>query len=63
MGKLWAYPLSLGFLGAFIIYQGYRYTHTHAVSLILLTVFDLIVAYLIWHEYQLRKHIHAAHDA
>jgi uncharacterized membrane protein len=61
-GKLWAYPLSLWFLGAFIVYQFYRYTHTHSVSLILLTVFDLFVVYLIWREYQMHKRIYVSHD-
>jgi uncharacterized membrane protein len=58
LGRLWAYPLSLWFLAAFIIYQGYRYTHTHSILLVLLTVVDLAVAYLIWREYQSRKQIH-----
>jgi uncharacterized membrane protein len=62
-GKLWAYPLSLWFLGAFIVYQCYRYTHTHSVWLILLTVFDLAVVYLIWREYQLHKRIYVSHQA
>jgi uncharacterized membrane protein len=53
--KLWAYPLSLWFLGAFIVYQCYRFTHTHSIWLVLLTVFDLVVAFLIWREYQWRK--------
>lgn len=53
--RLWAYPLSLWFLGAFIVYQYYRYTHTHSMWLVLLTVFDLVVVFLIWREYQWRK--------
>ncbi len=56
--KLWAYPLSLWFLGVFIAYQCYRYTHTHSIWLVLLTVFDLVVVFLIWREYQWRKHTH-----
>ena len=56
--KLWAYPLSLWFLGAFIVYQCYRYLHTHSISLVLLTVFDLAVVFLIWREYQSRRQIH-----
>ena len=51
-GKLWAYPISLWFLAGFIVYQCYRYVHTHSVWLVLLTIFDLIVAFLIWHEYR-----------
>ncbi len=58
-GKLWAYPTSLWFLAAFIVYQIYRYTYTHSIWLILLTIVDLIVAFLIWHEYQSRKRLYA----
>jgi uncharacterized membrane protein len=58
-GKLWAYPTSLWFLAAFIVYQCYRYAHTHSIWLVLLTIVDLIVAFLIWHEYQSRKQLHA----
>jgi uncharacterized membrane protein len=56
--KLWAYPTSLVVLGAFIAYQGYRYTHTHSIGLIVLTVFDLVVIGLVWHEWRiLRGHM------
>ena len=58
LGRLWAYPLSLWFLAAFIVYQCYRYMHTHSTSLVLLTVFDLAVAFLIWREYRSRKQIY-----
>ncbi|MCX7008258.1 MAG: DUF2127 domain-containing protein [Kiritimatiellaeota bacterium] len=54
-GRLWVFPLSLVFLGTFIVYQVYRYTHTHALSLIFLTVMDLIVMFLVWREYAARK--------
>jgi uncharacterized membrane protein len=53
--RLWAYPAALWFLTGFIVYQCYRYTHTHSVALVLLTGFDVIVALLTWHEYQSRK--------
>lgn len=52
------YPLSLIALGAFIVYQLYRYSYTQSFGLILLTVFDLIVIVLVWHEWRLlRKHL------
>jgi uncharacterized membrane protein len=51
--KLWAYPASLLVLGLFIAYQLYRFSYTHSVGLIVLTVFDVIVMELIWHEYRL----------
>ena len=56
--KLWAYPASLLVLGLFIVYQLYRFSYTHGVGLIVLTVFDVIVMGLIWHEYQMvRRHL------
>ncbi len=53
--RLWSYPVSLWFLATFIAYQAYRFFFTHSLWMIALTIVDLIVAYLIWHEYQARK--------
>ena len=50
--KLWAYPAALVVLGLFMAYQVYRVTVAHSVFLTLLTLFDVIVVWLIWHEYQ-----------
>jgi uncharacterized membrane protein len=56
--KLWAYPASFVVFGAFIAYQLYRYSFTHDVGLILLSIFDLFVIALAIHEYRLlRKHL------
>ena len=56
--KLWAYPASFAVFGAFIAYQLYRFTFTHDIVLILLSIFDLFVIYLAVHEYRLlRKHL------
>ena len=54
--KLWAYPASLVVLGLFILYQIYRFFYTQSLGLIVLTVFDLFVMVLIWHEYRLMRH-------
>jgi uncharacterized membrane protein len=54
-GRLWSYPVSLWFLTVFIAYQIYRFLFTHSLWLIALTIVDLIVAFLIWREYQARK--------
>jgi uncharacterized membrane protein len=40
--KLWAYSVSVVVLGLFIVYQLYRFSYTHGVGLIMLTVFDVI---------------------
>jgi uncharacterized membrane protein len=56
--KLWAYPASLVALGLFIIYQLYRFSYTHGLGLIVLTVFDVFMMGLIWHEFRLvRRHL------
>ena len=56
--KLWAYPASFVVFGLFIAYQLYRYSFTHDVGLILLSIFDLVVIWLAVHEYRLlRKHL------
>jgi uncharacterized membrane protein len=53
--KLWAYPWSLILFSLMIVYQIYRFSYTHSIGLFILTVFDLIVIWLIWHEYKLIK--------
>ena len=56
--KLWAYPASVAVFGLFIAYQLYRYSWTHDLALIALSIFDLFVIYLAVHEYRLlRKHL------
>ena len=55
-GKYWAYPVSLVVLGLFIAYQIYRYSFTHSPALIVLSIFDIFVMGLVWHEYRLVRH-------
>ena len=56
--QLWSYPASLVVLGLFVVYQLYRYLYSQSVGLILLTVLDLVVIGLVWHEYRLvRRHL------
>lgn len=55
--QLWAYPISLVAMAVFIAYQLYRYSHTHAFGLLLLTAFDVLVIALIWHEWRVRQRI------
>jgi uncharacterized membrane protein len=55
MNELWAYPLAIGVFSAFSVYQVYRFTHTHSITLLLLTVFDLLIVYLTWEEYRVEK--------
>ena len=53
--KLWAYPTAIIVFALFIIYQMHRYLYTHSPFLIMLTIFDLFVIYLTWHEYKILK--------
>lgn len=54
--KLWYYPVALVVFALFIVYQLYRFSFTHSIWLILITLLDLIVIGLTWHEYRyLRK--------
>jgi len=56
--KLWAYPASIAVFGGFIAYQLYRFSWTHDIALIALSVFDLFVIALAVHEFRLlRKHL------
>ncbi|MDE2078936.1 MAG: DUF2127 domain-containing protein [Patescibacteria group bacterium] len=49
--RLWYYPTALVVFGLFIVYQLYRYTFTHSIWLLLITVIDLVVIGLTWHEW------------
>jgi len=55
--KLWAYPASLVVMGLFIVYQLYRFSYTHGWGLIVLSVFDIVVIWLIWHEYRVVRRL------
>ena len=50
--KLWAYPASIVVLLLFIAYQVIKYLETHSIALMLLTLFDAALVYLIYHEYR-----------
>ena len=52
--RMWSYPAALGVFSLFVIYQVFKWLQHHSLPLLLLTVFDLVVMWLIWHEYRLR---------
>ena len=52
----WAYPTAMIVFAAFVVYQLHRFTVTHAVLLIPLSLFDFIVIGLIWLEYRRTAH-------
>lgn len=54
----WAYPGAMVAFLLFLAYQLYRYSHTHAPGLLVLSVVDVLVIALTWLEY---KRLRAAH--
>lgn len=53
--KLWAYPLIIGLLLVFIVYQVYRLTYKLSFGLVFLTLFDILVVWLTWREYRIKR--------
>ena len=53
--KAWAYPVSLVVLGLFVLYQFYQIATQHSLVVSAITVFDLIVIYFIYREYQVAR--------
>jgi uncharacterized membrane protein len=55
--KLWAYPASIAVFGLFILYDIYRFSHTHSPFILFLGLLDLLVLWLIWHEYKVVRKV------
>lgn len=55
LNELWAYPPCIAIFSAFCVYQVYRFSHTHSITLLVLTIFDLVIIWLTWREYQAQK--------
>jgi len=52
MNELWAYPATMIVFGAFSVYQMYRFSHTHSIAMLVLTIFDLLLICLTWLEWR-----------
>jgi len=50
--RLWYYPTALVVFSLFVVYQLYRFSHTHSPALLFVTAVDLVVIGLTWHEYR-----------
>jgi uncharacterized membrane protein len=53
--KLWAFPTGLALFGLIILYEIFRFAHTHSVTLAILIPLDMAICYLIWREYGFRR--------
>ena len=49
--RVWAYPAFIVAMIGFIFYQVYRMTFEVTFVLVAITLLDLIVLFLAWHEY------------
>lgn len=58
--QLWAYPFSLITLSLLVIYQIYSIAVKLSIGMILLTLFDLFILWLIWREYGKERRLLAA---
>ncbi len=54
--RLWYYPVALIVFGLFVIYQIYRFSFTYSLWLVVITVVDIVVIGLTWHEYKFLRH-------
>jgi uncharacterized membrane protein len=50
--RRWAYPTAIWAFLLFLLYQLYRYMHTRAPELLVLSVLDVVVITLTWLEYK-----------
>jgi uncharacterized membrane protein len=54
----WAYPSAIAAFSLFVVYQLYRYSHTHSPELLVLSVVDVLVIVVTWLEYKRLLRIH-----
>lgn len=52
LGFRWAYPLSIAVLMGFILWQMQKWAETGSPLMLGISVFDLAVIWLIWHEWR-----------
>jgi uncharacterized membrane protein len=50
--KHWYFPVAIAVFGLFIVYQLYRFSLSHSLWLVLITLVDVVVIALTWQEYR-----------
>jgi uncharacterized membrane protein len=53
--KKWAYPVAIFGLGGLIMYQIYHLLINHSIALLIITIIDIIILWLIFHEHKVKK--------
>ena len=59
----WAYPVAILAFVLFLLYQLYRYNHTRAPELLVLSVIDVVVIVLTWLEYKRLGALHGFRES
>src|SRR5262245_14066624 len=54
----WAYPAAIAAFCIFLVYQLYRYSHTHSPELLVLSILDVLVIILTLFEYKRLQKLH-----
>ena len=54
-GKLWYYPVALVVFTLFILYQAYLFVFNASIWLVAITIVDMVVVALTWHEWRYRR--------
>ena len=50
--QLWSFPISMYVIGIFILYEAFRFLHTHSLILLSVIVIDIFILLLIYTEYK-----------
>lgn len=58
---VWAYPLAMLVLASFVVYQTTEFWLHGGYALLLLSMLDSLMIYLVWREYNILK-LNATHD-
>jgi uncharacterized membrane protein len=61
--RLWYYPLAMIVFAFFITYQLYRFSFTHSVWLLVITILDMVVIWLTSREYKYLRRDRAVEGA
>lgn len=59
-GIMWFYPAAITVFAVFIMYQIYRFSFTHSIWLLMITLLDIVVIWLTWHEYKFLRRARSA---
>ncbi len=49
---IWAFPVSIVLIAAFVLYEAYRFSYTHSLMLLGVIIIDILVVWVIRKEYR-----------